>query len=387
MQTKPRRSLRFESLEARKLLTGTLSLDLPIADVAGEEAQGTIVDQTPPTVTGIYAAGSNWSPAFVDAVDGDGHGAGNGLGSKLTPGASISNRGFDRLYIQFSEPVVGFDEAHVALLGVNQADFGGSMRVSYDAVNHRGMIQLGGAVTREKLRLGVSSVITDSSGNALDGDDNGSAGGLLEMRFDAFAGDANGDGTINFGDFSAFIASFNRSAASSELYDSAADWNADGSVNGGDLASLAANFNQSLPQAEPGDLNLPVFVPAVEPDGEVLGNETERPTDAELAMFVDAFNQTLGSSGYNALVDWNGDGTINGGDLAAYPNRIQFASVPPVSVLSIVADDGSDNDNVCTPGETHADNVDAMFASSDDEAIPADDEIDHEPTVTESLLF
>jgi hypothetical protein len=189
--------------------------------------QTTATDTSPPTVTSIIAAGSAWSPAFIDSVDGGGTGAGNGLGYELTSNLTLPNAGIDRLYVQFSEPVVGFNASRLQLLGVNVADYSttpGFLTVSYDATNLRGVMQFASSITKDKLRIGVSDAIDDVASNALDGDANAAAGGILNFRFNILVGDANNDG----------------------------------SVNGGELPLFSANFNQSLPGAEQGELTFPM---------------------------------------------------------------------------------------------------------------------------------
>ena len=224
-----------------------------------------ITDTTPPKVTDIIASGAAWSAGLIDAVDGGGTGSGNGLGYSLTSGLTIPNTGINRIYIQFSEPVVGFGGSNVALFGVNVADYSGISTVTYDSLNMRGVIQLSTSIAKDKLRIGVSDAVKDTAMNALDGDSNTLAGGVLNFRFNVLIGDANNDGSVNGGDLPIFAASFNKSVGN-VAYNSRADWNSDGSVNGGDLPLFSSNFNQSLPAAEPGSLNFPPPPPALIPE-------------------------------------------------------------------------------------------------------------------------
>ena len=244
-------------------LNGTVGLNFnspTIADLFGNALPNTepptdqtyVVDNAAPTVTNIIVSGSAWGPAFIDAIDGGGTGAGNGLGYSLTRGLILPSSGINRIYIQFSEPVVGFSAARFALLGVNVANYVGLLSsVTYNALNMRAEIQLSTIVNRDNLRIGVADTVTDASINSLDGDSSGVAGGILDFRFNVLVGDANGDGSVNGGDLPAFAGAFNISAGFAG-YNARADWNADGSVNGGDLPFFAGNFNQSLPSSEPG---------------------------------------------------------------------------------------------------------------------------------------
>jgi FG-GAP repeat/RTX calcium-binding nonapeptide repeat (4 copies) len=216
-------------------------------------------DVVPPTITSIIVAGSTWSSGFIDTVDGGGINSGNGLGYLLTAGAILPNSGFNRIYVQFSEPVIGFNATHIALLGVNVSDYSntpGFLTVSYNATAMRGEISLASSIVKDKLRLGVSDAVTDVAMNSLDGDANASPGGDLDFRFNIIVGDANNDGSVNGGDLPFFGSSFNRSP-SDPLYNARVDWNSDASVNGGDLPFFGSNFNQSLPTQEPATLNFP----------------------------------------------------------------------------------------------------------------------------------
>ena len=87
----------------------------------------------------------------------------------------------------------------------------------------------------------------------VDGDGDGTAGGLYSLRFDVLPSDATGDGRTNGSDLAPFSLAFN-SQIGQASYNVRADWNADGRVNGSDLAVLTRYFNQRLDsRAEPGE--------------------------------------------------------------------------------------------------------------------------------------
>ncbi len=228
---------------------GGLASTGPAADGEVEDYAITILpaDNTPPLVTAIIAGSSAWLGPFIDAVDGGGSAAGNGLGYALVPGQTIANIGVDRIYVQFSEPVNHFNAANVVLFGANVLDYASIASVSYDATNNRGVISLTSPLMNDKLRLGISGLVTDAVGNSL-------SGGTLDFRFNVLVGDASDDGNVNGGDLSAFAGSFNNSAGQLN-YNSRADWNSDGQVNGADLTFFAGQFNASLPASNPPPLN------------------------------------------------------------------------------------------------------------------------------------
>ncbi len=229
-------------------------------------------DSTPPTITGLFFANSAWTAAQIDAFDGGGQNAGNGLGLQATPGSAISNGGFNRIIVQFSEPVVGFGVGSFQLLGINTPNYSGVSSVGYESATNRGIINLSTPLNRDRLRIGVWDQVADAAGNLLDGDLAGGAGGNYDIQFTVLVGDGDLSGTVNGGDLTPFGASFNQSFPLGG-YNRNVDWNSDGAVNGGDLGGFGANFNQSLPAGTP---NVPSFggsaVPAFASNKKLTGN-------------------------------------------------------------------------------------------------------------------
>ncbi len=235
----------------------TLTLSNPgSATIVTATSNGDIFNEDrPPTVSNVYVAGSSWSTALIDSLDGGGMGAGNGLGYVVTPGMTLPNLGINRIYLQFDKPVIGFSGTSVILLGSTLANYASILTASYDDVKRLGLIQLSSPIARDKLRIGVNAnLVLDVAGNALDGNNMGSPGSHFDFRFNVLVGDASGDGSVNGGDLPAFAGSFNKSAGNTS-FNSLADWNSDGSVNGGDLTAFATHFNQSLPTNNPDSLN------------------------------------------------------------------------------------------------------------------------------------
>lgn len=217
----------------------------------------TLGDVIAPTVVAVYAGSvANWQPSFIDAIDGGdaGGGDGNGIGYELTPGQRIPTAFVDQLTIQFSEDVSGFDAASVQVLGINTADYVASIAsVTYDSVTFRGVITFSSPFVNDRIRLGVNDTVSDGA-NGLDGDADGSPGGVFDFRFDVLVGDGNQDGTVSSGDLTIFIASSGRSFLAAG-YSALADWNGDGTVSSGDLFGFSATAGQSLPAGTPGAIN------------------------------------------------------------------------------------------------------------------------------------
>lgn len=216
------------------------------------QATGTVLnddveDAVPPQIASVIAASSDWSSEFIDSVDGDG--VGNGIGIELATGMDpLPWIGVDRLYIQFTEDVSNIDATTVEL---QNSDGLVSRTVSYDAVTFVATIELASPLTFSKLRLAVADTVTDMTGNALDGDDSGAAGGIFNFRFDVMPGDANGDDRVNGSDLTPFSLAFN-SQIGQPNYNPRANWNGDQRVNGADLSVFSAFFNRQLDSlAEP----------------------------------------------------------------------------------------------------------------------------------------
>ncbi|WP_068266231.1 lamin tail domain-containing protein [Rubripirellula obstinata] len=178
-----------------------------------------------PFVEDIVVAGVNgafpWSPGFVDAVDGGGFGAGNGLGysvlgtQRILPWYTV-----DTFYIRFSEEVT-IDG--LSLLGTIIANYAGSYTISHvgslatiSMTSPFGLIEndLGPATSGiERLILSIDDGgVSDLAGNALDGNRDGTPGGAVIQEINFLPGDATGDGRVlnddvgltNFRSFSIF---------------------------------------------------------------------------------------------------------------------------------------------------------------------------------------
>jgi hypothetical protein len=247
----------------------------------GEYFLASNVESAPSMFASIIASGSTWSPAFIDSVDGDGPGDGNGIGYELVPGMTVPNAGIDRIDIQFHQPVIGFNASSVAVLGANVADYSGMMTVSYDSLNMRGVIEFSESILNDNLRIGLSNSITDMAMNSLESDQNQSTGTILDFRFNVSIGDASNDGSVNGGDLPSFAAAFN-SSIGSPRYNARADWNADGTVNGGDLPLYALWFNRS-------PLQEPMALDFSSPEQPVTDSEESESMIAPIAEVVDTY--------------------------------------------------------------------------------------------------
>ena len=150
------------------------------------------------------------------------------------------------LNIQFSEDVAGtVDITDFTLTNTSAGvpvDISGQP-FSYDVQTATASIDLSSlALGAANYELTVTaSGITDQSGNALDGDGNGTGGDdYVESIYVAIPGDANSDGTVNIGDLTLLAGSFGQNGDWAD-----GDFNDDGLINIGDLTLLAGNFGTS----------------------------------------------------------------------------------------------------------------------------------------------
>ncbi|MCA9133515.1 MAG: aspartyl protease family protein [Planctomycetales bacterium] len=171
-------------------------------------------DDTPPTVVDVIVGSSSWSSAFIDAVDGGGPAAGNGLGLSLPGVEQLKNlpwTGIDRIYLKFSEDVsASLTADKLQLIGTNVASYMPRVSLNYgQAGTNIATISLSSPIQDDALLLSLSDSVQDAAGNALDGEwsdgvrvtsGNGTAGGRFNFRFDVVPGDVNNNNGVAFSD-------------------------------------------------------------------------------------------------------------------------------------------------------------------------------------------
>lgn len=206
------------------------------------------VELVPPTIVASIAAGTAWSSSFIAGVDGEG--TGNGLGMPLLAGmSSLPFSNINRLYIQFSEPVTEVIAANIELRN-SQGTL--PFNLLFDQNSSLATLELPSPLPAGKYRLSASDAIADLSGNPLDGDASGDAGGIFTIRFDVMPSDTTGDRRVGTDDLLPFGPAFN-SQIGQTAYNWRIDWNADGRIATNDLLIFAAHFNQRIDNlSEPG---------------------------------------------------------------------------------------------------------------------------------------
>jgi hypothetical protein len=103
-----------------------------------------------------------------------------------------------------------------------------------------------GSLTDGPYRLTILSAKVSGSGQPLDGDANGTAGGDFTLDLHRLYGDVNGDKAVNGLDLAAFRSAFGTTVGSANYLDYL-DQNGDGAINGLDLAAYRTRFGTTLP--------------------------------------------------------------------------------------------------------------------------------------------
>ncbi len=199
-----------------------------------------------PSLAEASMGGSTWSSEFHNFLYGI-----NGPGNEFLAGTKpVPFDDVDRLYVQFSTGMLNVVASHFEL-----RDSAGVIpfNLVYDAATFLATLELASPLPAGKYRLSASDAITDTAGNALDGDGDGAAGGLYSIRFDVLPGDANGDMRVNTKDLIAFGAAFENQLGQTN-YDVRYDWNADGRIDNVDADLLGMFYNQRIDRlADPGE--------------------------------------------------------------------------------------------------------------------------------------
>ena len=220
------------------------------------------IDLSPPSVSDVVVAGVDgqfaWTPEFIDAVDGAGVGAGNGLGYSVLGGdRTVPWFNVDTIYVRFSEHVIVSD---VDLFGVDVPDYDGKFNISTSGslltismTEPFGLPEsdFGPATTGiEKLLLRLAhAAVTDLAGNKMDSE--------FTQRIDLLPGDATGEGFVNNVDvgltsFRGFLSTTNPGPNQFRFsYDPFFDITADGMINNVDVGLTNFQGFDKLPEDDP----------------------------------------------------------------------------------------------------------------------------------------
>jgi subtilisin-like proprotein convertase family protein len=257
-----------------------------LSDAAGAAAArgvgfGTIVNDDaagpPPAVTGVFVAGTTWTPAFRNFLQAKGSGDSR-FGYALPAGAAqlavLPWVNLNQFSVRFTKDVLvlGSDaslrgSSAGATVGTGAAEYVVSS-FDYDDVSHTATWTFDRAIPADKLLfklLAAPGGVVDANSVALDGEWNsggdafpsgdGAAGGDFRFRANVLPGDANRNGKATILDWMQERMRLGRSASATGTgalaYDALYDLNGDGRINDADLTLVRNNLLRSLPATEP----------------------------------------------------------------------------------------------------------------------------------------
>jgi hypothetical protein len=205
----------------------------------GAPVSGTTEDDltaTPPGTVYYYWVTALNSAAVATPEDGPDSGF---IAADTTPPTIVSGS-FDDDYqpmtvsFQFSEPVQTLSTSNLVISDVDGGNSPGVSGYSYSSATNTATFSFSGQLADGHYQA-VLSGVKDLAGNALSG-----ANGL---NFSFLTGDADGDGTIDSGDFAAMAADYGQTGT---IKFSQGDFNYDGTVNALDFNALASRFGDIL---------------------------------------------------------------------------------------------------------------------------------------------
>jgi hypothetical protein len=277
---------------------GQLSATLPVAPVAGSAVPGgktvvlsvapgagyaagspasataTIDDSTvtptptpnaPPTVTNVFAGGTQWSTSFKNYL------AAKGLGDVKFGFAVPANdqlnelpwTNVDQVSVRFSE-AVDVQSGDLVIRGVRVPSYA-IKSFAVDAATFTATWTLAAPVANDKLILDLdgdsSDGVRDDAGALLDGEwadaadsfpsGNGTAGGDFRFRFNVLPGDVTRDGKVDQGGDGNALKKLTDIATTSSKYVAWDDVNGNGLIDATDQTLVKKRVNTTLPSGTP----------------------------------------------------------------------------------------------------------------------------------------
>lgn len=226
------------------------------------------------------------------------------LASGYSGKTPITVQGLQYFTIQFSANVkdsLGLNDFFIHNLESSQDAVATSLQ--YDDATNTAVVSFDVLADGNYLVTLNGAGVTDAAGTALDGNNDGQAGGDYTFSFYKLAGDLNGDRTVDDTDRQALLASYGTAVRPVD-----GDTNGDHVVDFADLVAVAQHYGQSDTGLAGGDVNA---------DG-----------STSFADLV-AVAQHYGKSG---LGDLNGDGVIDDADLAILNANFGVTLAPPGSM-------------------------------------------------------
>ena len=197
-----------------------------------------------PQVGDVILASSSFSPDFVDAIDGDGIGAGNGLGLSLVGVrqlTSVALQNIDTLYLQFLTDVsASLDDGDILLTGTNVGDYSLGP-ISFDTSSFVATVPILGGINIDSLVISIfPDTVTDAAGESIVD----ARGNQFNFRFNVLPGDEDGSGRVTLNDaFNIFTSNTEQTTAAN----ASRDIDGSGQINTLDAFASSANNGASLP--------------------------------------------------------------------------------------------------------------------------------------------
>ena len=212
-----------------------------------------LVGSDVPNVLNVIISGSIslHDPFSLDTVDGS--------GDQLR---TIPVGGADTISIVFNEDV-NVSGSSLTVIGLTTANMPTLAEFSFDTETNTATWRYEGWALGDRFLLMLSDSVTDTEGNALDGEwinpanltttntavstfpsGDGTPGGAFNFMFTLLSGDANLDNVVNSLDLGILATNFGSMPLGALFTD--ADFSGDGGVHSGDLNLLAINWNENL---------------------------------------------------------------------------------------------------------------------------------------------
>ncbi|MCA9168050.1 MAG: VCBS repeat-containing protein, partial [Planctomycetales bacterium] len=218
------------------------------------------LNANPPKVIDVIAAGSGWDATFIDAVDGDGVGAGNGLGYSLVGAHQLTTlpwQGIDTLYIVFDADVsASLADGDVVVTGTNGGIYSLGILQFGVAQANTATVPIPGGFDVDSLVLTLfDGAVTNAAGEPLNGEwtsgqsapsGDASLGGQFNFFFNVLRGDENASGQVNGTDA---LNVFSSNTQATTEVNARRDINGSGQINSTDSLLAFGNNTKGLPVA------------------------------------------------------------------------------------------------------------------------------------------